>query len=346
MSRLPAALALVLAVLVPGAGAQSGSDIDLHSHSYCSDGLKNPETVVREAKAAGLKYFSLTDHDTVACLDRAVATAKEEGLGLIPGIEISAENGLVHILGLGIDPSHPALLRLSESMREDRIRWMREVLDVLKKDDVALDELEDVLLPKWNAERKADELPSLSLQEVRAMKMSVDGIIGQIHGSVTYTDLKNATVRKGYPQESLKRNMDGHGTNGPGFRESIEMIHQAGGIAILAHPYTIFKFIKKWPVHYSGKDYHDFESFAADLLAAGLDGFELHRPEWERYPEDNERMMRIVRGAGRPLLLSPGSDYHGYPSGAADRTGPPTLGNVRGYPPELQSELLRALGRR
>ena len=86
-------------------------NIDLHSHSTCSDGSLTPCDLVARAAAAGIEVLALTDHDTVAGVEEARQSASRHGLHLVPGVEISAtwRAQSIHVLGLWIDPADIAL---------------------------------------------------------------------------------------------------------------------------------------------------------------------------------------------------------------------------------------------
>ena len=90
-----------------------GLNIDLHTHSNCSDGSLSPAELVARAAAAGVQVLALTDHDTVAGLEEAQRAAGEHGMQLVPGVEISASwrAQAIHVLGLWIDPVSPPLRR-------------------------------------------------------------------------------------------------------------------------------------------------------------------------------------------------------------------------------------------
>ena len=85
--------------------------IDLHNHSYYSDGVLSPSEVVRLAKEQACDVFALTDHDTVDGLAEAKTEADKLGVKFIPGVEISAmwSNMTIHILGLGVDADNAVL---------------------------------------------------------------------------------------------------------------------------------------------------------------------------------------------------------------------------------------------
>ena len=103
--------------------ADAVSNADLHCHSTVSDGLLAPAEVVRRAHANGVDLLALTDHDEIGGLAEARAVANELGLRFIDGVEISVswgEDTTLHIVGLGIDPSHPALLAGLAKVRSGR----------------------------------------------------------------------------------------------------------------------------------------------------------------------------------------------------------------------------------
>jgi predicted metal-dependent phosphoesterase TrpH len=103
-------------------------NIDLHTHSSCSDGSLMPLELVAHAAAAGVEVLALTDHDTVAGLEEAYRGAGLHGIELVPGVEISAawRRQGIHVLGLWIDPTAPTLLgALTDQQDRRRVRMAR-----------------------------------------------------------------------------------------------------------------------------------------------------------------------------------------------------------------------------
>jgi predicted metal-dependent phosphoesterase TrpH len=121
---------------VTGVGARGGrvhagrDGVDFHLHSTCSDGVLPPARVIAFAAECGVRLCSLTDHDTVAGLAEAAASARECDIGFVPGIELSArwQGRTVHVVGLGIDPAAPAITvaiatrGVERRVRAERIR--------------------------------------------------------------------------------------------------------------------------------------------------------------------------------------------------------------------------------
>jgi len=108
---------------------------DLHCHSTISDGTLTPETLAARAKANGVELWSLTDHDEVAGQHRAMAAARDLGMPYLTGTEISVTfaNVTVHIVGLGFDPDHPAMVQGLAATRGGRGERAREMSDQLAK---------------------------------------------------------------------------------------------------------------------------------------------------------------------------------------------------------------------
>jgi predicted metal-dependent phosphoesterase TrpH len=112
-----------------------GLNIDLHTHSNCSDGALTPAALVARAAAAGVEVLALTDHDTVAGLEEADHSAGVHGLRLVPGVEISASWGAqaIHVLGLWIDPASAELRSALKMQAERRRARMRKICARLEK---------------------------------------------------------------------------------------------------------------------------------------------------------------------------------------------------------------------
>jgi 3',5'-nucleoside bisphosphate phosphatase len=109
------------------------TNADLHCHSVVSDGTLTPEALAQRAQANGVELWALTDHDELGGQDRAMAAARELGMSYLTGVEISVTflGITVHIVGLGMDHNHPALLaglRATRGGREQRARDMSDDL--------------------------------------------------------------------------------------------------------------------------------------------------------------------------------------------------------------------------
>ena len=110
-------------------------NIDLHTHSNCSDGSLSPAALIARAAQAGVEVLALTDHDTVAGLEEAERAAREHRLHLVPGVEISVcwLTLDIHVLGLWIDPCESALHSMLEHQGDLRRARMAKICARLAK---------------------------------------------------------------------------------------------------------------------------------------------------------------------------------------------------------------------
>ena len=210
---------------------------DIHCHTNCSDGSDDPIALLHLAKEAGLQGLSITDHDTLsAYTPELFETAKNLGIEILPGIEISSEweRASVHILAYGFDLEDKDFRTFLEEMQTRRTGRNRAILEKLAKFKVAISE---------------KELEAFAKETV-----------GRPH-------IAQLMVQKGYvstTQEAFEKYLkEGACCYSPGIRytprEVIDQIHQAKGKAILAHPH----FIKKG-------------HFLKSLLSLPLDGIECY----------------------------------------------------------------------
>jgi hypothetical protein len=189
-------------------------NIDLHTHSNCSDGLLNPAALVAHAAAAGVQVLALTDHDTLAGLDQAQQAALEHGLRLIPGVEISASwrAQSIHVLGLWIDPASSEFLRRLDAQGDVRRARMRKICTRLGK----------LRLPGAELLAAVESNPGLPTRAHLAAALVAGG-----HVATT-----EAAFRK-----YLGKGKAAHIAAGwPPLDTVIGWIRNAGGVASLAHP--------------------------------------------------------------------------------------------------------------
>lgn len=249
---------------------------DLHVHTRASDGDFDPEQVVSQARNSGLEAVAVTDHDTTAGTQEALASAQKHGIEVIAGVEISAifEPGTLHILGYF--PSYPhgfeqALKPLQEA-RKLRFPRMIEKLNML---GIGIS-LDDVLKIAGNAQIGRPHIAK--------------ALIGK--GSVRdFEEAFSRYLAKGRPAYVEKEKMSPE--------EAIRVILAHGGIPVLAHPFTLELEESK------------FRRFIRELADYGLIGIEISYPEHTR--SQKRLFTRIAQEHG--LLVTGGTDYHGPGSG-------------------------------
>lgn len=187
---------------------------DLHSHSTASDGTLTPSALVRLAADAGVRVLALTDHDTTAGLEEAALAAKDAGICLVPGVEISVtwSKQTVHIVGLGVDPGHRALLAGLQGLRDFRDWRAGEIGRRLEKEGIAdalagaLAHSNGVLVSRTHFARMLVERGIVEDERKVFKRYLVPGKPGHVPGD--WTSLEAA----------------------------LGWIHGAGGQAVVAHP--------------------------------------------------------------------------------------------------------------
>jgi predicted metal-dependent phosphoesterase TrpH len=189
-------------------------NIDLHTHSNCSDGALTPAQLVARAAAAGVDVLALTDHDTVAGLEQADHSAAGLGLRLVPGVEISASwrAQSIHVLGLWIDPASPQLREELQTQAERRRERMRSICQRLTKGG----------LPGTELLAAVQAQPGLPTRAHLANAMVAGGHVGRADEAFRkYLGAgKPANVAAAWPALDVV----------------VSWIRAAGGVAALAHP--------------------------------------------------------------------------------------------------------------
>jgi 3',5'-nucleoside bisphosphate phosphatase len=253
------------------AGAGGPAFVDLHTHSTASDGTLPPERVIEAAERCGITALALTDHDTIAGVPAAREAAERAGIRLISGVELSAFDGdhEVHLLALHVAQLDALERRLLElrSMRHERAIRIVEKLNALGLE--------------------------IALEEV--LQQSAGGAVGRPH-------VARALMARGYVTDFRDAFSRYLGANGVAFvpkdrfslEDAINVAHEAGALAIWAHPGDGGRRERLEP-----------------LVAAGLDGIEIRHPSHSS--EDMKRLQALADFFG--LVPSGGSDWHGASEG-------------------------------
>ena len=225
--------------------------IDLHLHTTASDGRLSPAQLVARASAAGLTTISVTDHDTVAAIAEATEVAQGVNIRVVPGIEITAvDDGRdVHMLGYFFDPLSTTLATVLERQRALRVARVREIGEKLAALGMPID-VESVLLAAAARPGSSVGRPQVARELVRA------GYVTSVQDAF---DKWLATGRPAFMPRT-----------GPSPAAIVDTIHQAGGVASLAHPAVTKR-----------------DELIAPLVEHGLDAIEVyhsdHSPEAEQH---------------------------------------------------------------
>ncbi|MFY9402807.1 MAG: PHP domain-containing protein [Candidatus Omnitrophota bacterium] len=213
---------------------------DLHLHTDFSDGTYTPEELVKSSLNAGLSAISITDHDTVLGVSKAIEIAESYSLEVIPGVEISSEydSKEVHILGYLIDYKADSVLAQLDTLRKNRIERIYKITEKLNSLGLSL-KAEDVF------DIAGKSIPG-RLHVARALEKK--GLVGSIYEAF------NKYIGDSGPAYVL------------GFRfslkEAIDFIRGNGGIPVLAHPYTL-----------------NNDVLITDFIRLGIMGLEIYYPE-------------------------------------------------------------------
>ncbi|MDP2043701.1 MAG: PHP domain-containing protein [Candidatus Omnitrophota bacterium] len=241
---------------------------DLHAHTAESDGTYTAVQLVREAIARGLSAVAIVDHDSVGAIAEALKEAKETNCEIIPGIELTAQqdNQEIHILGYFLDYQQEVLLDELKLVRQNRVERVYKIIENLKESGIEL-----------NAQTVFD--------------ISGRGTVGRMH-------IARALVKDGWVSSTSEAFRKYIGDRSPacvlGFRfspaEAIKLIRDAGGVAVLAHPYIL-----------------ENDGLIAEFARCGLQGLEVY------YPEHSQSLINFYLDMAKKLdlLVTGGSDFHG-----------------------------------
>ena len=287
-----------------GVKPPSPSTVDLHAHSARSDGVLRPEQLIRDVAAAGVRVFSLTDHDTLAGYhDLIAADAVPNDMTLIPGVEINALvtrdlglwEGELHILGFGMDPADAAFEGALVAQRDARRSRFDRTVALLREIGMPID------------------------AQVEGLETGDDDALGR-------PTIARALIAAGFATsvEDAFSRIIGHGQPGYVRREglgpeaAIHVIRDAGGMPVLAH-------FREAPGRLDVID---------ELVDAGLAGLEVFYRTFD--PATVDAMAALASAKG--LVMTGGSDYHG-DLGPYSETH-----SRLWVPPEVGDALLAAIG--
>jgi 3',5'-nucleoside bisphosphate phosphatase len=256
---------------------------DLHLHSSFSDGTYTPEEVVAHAQRHNLKAVALTDHDTVEGCTRMALACDREGLEFISGTELTTElhDQELHLLGYFIDAHNPRLLVALANFQTVRQNRVREMVTRLKRMNIPLDT--EAVLAIANC--RSPGRPHIGRALVQA------GVCSNLDEAFERFLKKN---RPGWvPKAKIAAS------------EAIALIHQAGGLAALAHPAL-----------------NRNDSLIPELNELGMDALECFHSK--HTPAQVTHYLAMASRLG--LLVTGGSDCHGM------NKGEPLIGSVKlGY---------------
>lgn len=241
---------------------------DLHVHTIASDGAYSVREVLEQARKVNLSAIAITDHDSVEALPEAFALSSRYGIEIVPGIEISVDldNNELHLLGYYVDYLDRGFLARIARLRENRRERAGLIL------------------------RKLEEMGCL-LDMKKLLPGQMSGSIGRLH-------IAQALLKAGYVAGIGEAFQKYIGNQGPAYvpklklgrKQAVDMILQAGGVPVLAHPGSL-----------------DRDDLIPELLELGLAGLEAYYPTHSKFQTNHYRELALHYG----LLVTGGSDCHG-----------------------------------
>lgn len=247
--------------------------IDLHMHSIYSDGTHTPEELIEHAAQAELSAVALTDHDTVRGISRFLAAAEKHSVTAIAGVEVSTSYapGEMHVLGY--------MVEFKDTFFESQLEWIRSARNA--RNEEILHKLHKHGMPlRW--------------EEVRAH--AGDQVIGRPH-------FARAMVERGYARNTKEAFSRWLARGCPAYArrrtvtpaEALEIIRDAGGLPVLAHPFTL------------NANRLDMRHIIGNLKDDGLEGLEVY------YPQHTAEQTRdyLKMASDYDLVPTGGTDFHG-----------------------------------
>lgn len=251
--------------------------VDLHMHSTVSDGRLSPTEVMTLAHDNGVQIVSLIDHDTMDGTHQAACVAEELGMQFVPGVEVSTQWGdrVIHIVGLGLDAESPGVENFFRDVCSKRDRRGRAIGERLRE---------------------------------------VAGIEGAYEGALSFADNKDNLSRthfarwlyqEGYVdsyQAAFDKYLSGSQSccvpiEWPSLEEVVELIHGAGGLAVVAHPGR-YHFKELWMAEALMQDFKKYGGDAIEVVSGS------------QSQKANEYYSDVCRQLG--FLASTGSDFHSF----------------------------------
>ena len=256
--------------------------VDYHIHTTASDGKMRPTEVVKQAHELGYDIIAITDHDNVNGVAEALIAGEALGIKVVPGIEIAVETdrGIgLHMLGYNIDIENEELKQFLEKMIDNRKIRNMQLFKTLQ--DMGYDITEDDIEVGKN---------SFIGKPLIARALVDKGYIANERQAFGPEILGSPQCRK---VKKVK----------PSTQEAIDIIRQAGGTPVLAHPIQT-----RWIGRPGSEEFFEnIEKIIRDLKKQGLAGLECYHPD-----QNEEQSMRFVSLAEKyHLHITRGSDFHG-----------------------------------
>lgn len=282
--------------------------LDLHTHTTASDGVLTPTQLIEQAAENNIGTIAITDHDTVSGIAEGLKAAEKFNVMLIPGIEISTKadsfDEEIHLVGLFINPQNPELLHELELLKTFREKRNRKIIERLK--EIGIEIPEELLL---NMSSRPKTIATLGKPDFAKALYKIGAVKHEAEAFGKFLNDKNGLA--GVQKERIE------------LGDAISLIHKAGGLAILAHPFHITK------------NYTELYTLVEKYAGQGLDGMEVYYNNYNRKQIKN--LKKLAEHFG--LLKSGGSDFHFAGGYRQARLG--FFGEKKNIPDDILKEMLR-----
>ena len=249
--------------------------IDMHTHTYYSDGELSPQELIEKAINKNIGVLSITDHDTINGI-KTVDKNKYPEIKIINGIELSVKRnkGRMHILGYGIDLENKDLNDKMYELRDNSLNHVLSLMEQIKKDYGIRFKYEDIKeLVNANHNLGRPDLAKLCIKYGYA-----------------------SSVQDAFDKYLIDANTKILGHNkGLTYEEAISLIKNSNGIPVIAHPKSL------------ELEEKDLLELLKDMINCGLKGIEVYHSSHSK--EEMDYYLKIANKFN--LLISGGSDYHG-----------------------------------
>ena len=259
---------------------ESGLKTDIHMHTVFSDGALTPEEVLDMRAADGYELLAITDHDGIDGSVRGLKHAEELGIKYISGIEFDSEDDFgkdLHMLGYGFDPENEVLKEALKGILKERDDRNKRFMEALNKRGYGITEEE---IWEINEGRFVGKPTFATVLRNKGIVKAKDEAFNTIFREDDIRCIRKKTLHT---------------------RDVVDIIHAAGGLAVLAHPME------------QRRMKETFEEFRPRLywildriLSYGIDGLECHHPSADAY----QQKLLVEYAKEHGLMITRGSDFH------------------------------------
>ncbi len=285
--------------------------IDLHTHTFYSDGFYRPLELVKKAKEAKIDILSITDHNNINGVKELLSNKDfiPKDMKLITGVELTARKprGHMHILGYNINPNSKVMSEILSEYKTQHIYYTMELLTLLKNSEY------------YSVTFKDKDIINLLNSKRNPGRNTLAELLEDYNYESNFPDAINYLNH--LKQQMTKQSSKHKGLNSA---DCIEAIKKSGGIPVLAHPITL-----------NSNNDTELDAEVKRLVKYGLEGIEIYTPKHKK--RDREKYLLLAEKYN--LLVSGGSDYHN------TTLKEETLGNLgtRSLPTKEQLTLLKKL---